>query len=64
MTTSLICVFTSYYATTFAGHLALLGTFRLVNTTRAAFFAFRVVETSCFFGTLLAASSTSPANCF
>ena len=64
MTTSLICVFTSYYTTTFAGRLALLGTFHLVNTTRVAFFAFRVVETSYFFGALLVARSTSPANYF
>jgi len=64
MTTSLIYVFTSYYITTFVGRLALLGTFRLVNTTRVAFFAFRVVETSCFLGVLLAANSTSPTNYF
>jgi hypothetical protein len=64
MTTSLIWVITSCYTTTFTGRLALLGTFRLVNTTGAAFFAFGIIETSYFLGTLLAASSTSPANCF
>ena len=64
MTTSLIWVITSCYTTTFAGRLALIGAFRLVNTTGVAFFALGAIETGCFLGALLAASSTSPANYF
>jgi hypothetical protein len=67
VTTSLIRGITSCYTTTFAGRLALLGTFRLVNTTEVAFLALGVVETGYFFGAFLAgllATSRSSANYF
>ena len=67
ITTSLIRGITSYYTTTFIGRLALLGAFRLVNTTRVAFLALGVVETSYFFSAFLAgllATSRSSANYF
>jgi hypothetical protein len=51
----------------FAGRLALVGAFRLVNTIRIAFFALVAVETGFFFGAFLAslfADSKSPTNCF
>jgi hypothetical protein len=67
MTTLLIWAITSCYTTTFTGRLALIGAFRLVNITGAAFFALGVIETGYFFGTFLAgllASSRSSANYF
>jgi hypothetical protein len=65
-TPSLLRATTSCNTGTFAGRIALVGTFRRIDTVEAGFFALETVETSFFCGAFLGdlfAIAISFANC-